>query len=273
VLSDNVSRNINDDWRGIYTNRNSLAPVAGVAVIMAVSYAAERRDVVGWLAGAASVIAAGVMWGSGSRTSALALVLAVTVATILVGTRLAQRRYGPSASAAGLGLGLLASAVGVAVIAQAWEESTFVQRRTIWDLVWDQIGERPLHGHGWFSIWTIPEFTSQHRLLGRGSGHGSFLEVWLGVGVVGLVLFLVIVGLALVWVLRTAWRDPGVASWTWLVLVLFLVGVSLTESFVLWFSYNWVLLMAAALQSGVGLRRRPDRQTAAPSEAAIASGR
>ena len=53
---------------------------------------------------------------------------------------------------------------------------------------------------------------------------------------------------------RTLWREPGPEAWTWGALVVFLVVENVTESFVLWFSYNWVLLIAAALRFGPGPR-------------------
>ena len=94
-----------------------------------------------------------------------------------------------------------------------WGEPTFEQRRTIWGLVWDRIAERPLQGFGWFNVWTDADFVSEHDpLLGRGSAHGSFFEVWLGLGLIGVIPFLVIVGLALHGTITAAWRRPSVAS-------------------------------------------------------------
>jgi exopolysaccharide production protein ExoQ len=267
VASQSIGTDRNDDWRGIYTNRNSLAPVAGLAIIAGLSLLADatrRRRLVTALL---PLVGAVVMLGSGSRTAWLALALAIGVALTVVWGRIGHHRYG-SKAVTGAGAVLLTAVLGsVAIVSRMWGESTFEQRRTIWDLVLDQIGERPIHGHGWFSIWTVPSFTSTDPLLGRGSAHGSFLEVWLGLGLVGLVPFLVIVGLALHGAIRSAWREPGVASWTWLAVVLFLVIENVTESFVLWFSYNWVLLMAAALRSGVGSPRPTGSRKPVPSEA------
>lgn len=268
IVSESIGTDRNDDWRGIFTNRNSLAPVAGLAIIAGLSLLADaprRRRVATAIL---PLVSAVVMLGSGSRTAWLALALATGVALTVVLGRIGLRRHGAGALA-GAGAVLLTLAVAAAVVvSRMWGESTFEQRRTIWDLVLDQIGERPIHGHGWFSIWTVPSFTSMDPLLGRGSAHGSFLEVWLGLGLVGLVPFLAIVGLALHGAVRSAWREPGVASWTWLAIVLFLVIENVTESFVLWYSYNWVLLMAAALRSGVGSPRPTGSRTPVPSETA-----
>jgi O-antigen ligase len=255
VVSDSIGLDRNDDWRGIFTSRNSLAPVAGVAIIAGASLAAEARGRRRLAAAVLPLLGVVAMLGSGSRTAWLAVFVAGGGAGIVVGARVAARR-GLRVHYPALALGAGGAAATVGVVAAMWGETTFSQRRTIWSLVWDRIGERPLHGYGWFNVWSDADFTAGNFLLARGSAHGSFLEVWLGLGLIGLIPFLVIVGLALRGTITAAWRRPSVETWTWLALVLFLVIENLTESFVLWFSYNWVLLMAAALRSG-GERRQP----------------
>lgn len=268
LVSDSIGLDRNDDWRGIYTNRNSLAPVSGVAIIVGLGRMAEvggRRRLFVGLAPALAVV---TMLGSGSRTAWLALAVAGGGAFLVVAARTLGDRRGAWIPRVALGAGVAGVAATVAIVATLWNEPTFAQRRTIWSLVWDRIGERPLHGFGWFNVWTDPTFTAADPLLGRGSAHGSFLEVWLGLGLVGLVPFLLVVGLALHTTATDAWRRPSVATWTWLALVLFLVIENLTESFVLWFSYNWVLLTAAALRFGAVRRRRPVDRTPEPSASA-----
>jgi exopolysaccharide production protein ExoQ len=270
VLSDSVGLDRNDDWRGIFTNRNSLAPVAGVAILIGVSLMLDRRRrplIVGAVLLFISLV---VMLGSGSRTAWLATGASGSAAALVVFARVGWDRFGREALVAAGGMAAAGGMVAVVAANSLWNESTFIQRRKIWSLVWDRIGDRPLHGHGWFNVWGVPEFTSADPLLQKGSAHGSFLEVWLGLGLIGLVPFLVIVGLALYGTVTDAWRRPSVATWTWLALVLFLIVENLTESFVLWFSYNWVLLMVAALRSGVGWRRRVDDQTRPALQAASA---
>jgi exopolysaccharide production protein ExoQ len=253
--TERIGLDVNDDWKGIYTNRNSLAPVAATAIIIGSSLVADSRGGRRVAALALTVLSAVVMLGSGSRTAWLALAVAVGGAGVVVVARTAWDRHGARALAATGAVAAAGALFTVLLIARMWGEPTFSQRRTIWSLVWDEIGERPLQGFGWFSIWGVPEFTSGDPLLARGEAHNSLLEVWLGAGLIGVIPFLVIIAVALYGVTRAAWRNPGVESWTWLAVVLFLAIENLTESFVLWFSYNWVILMAAALRSGVGARR------------------
>lgn len=258
IVWSSVATDSNDDWRGVMTNRNGFAPICGLAILAAMTLLSgtelsERRrrlDVA--LLGLAGV---GLL-GSGSRTAWFALVLALGVATVVVVGRYehirSPRRGVLVASAVAVGAGSVGS---VLALARVWNESTFVQRRTIWDLVGDRVSEHPIGGVGWEAFWYTPELHT-HELLTRGSAHGSIPELLLGVGVVGLVLWAIVVGLAIFGVVRAAWRNPSTETWFWLAAVTFLVVENLTESFVLWFSYNWVLLIAAALRFG-GRRPRP----------------
>jgi O-antigen ligase len=237
-----------------------------VALLLGISLALEARGGRRLAAGALVLCAALALAGSGSRTAMLAVLIAIGAAVVVVGARVGGDRYGPRVRGGILAGGFVGAAVAMAVLSWLWGEPTFEQRRTIWGLVRDRIAERPLQGFGWFNVWNDADFVSEHYLLGRGSAHGSFFEVWLGLGLVGLIPFVVIIGLALHSTITEAWRRPSISSWTWLALVLFLVIENLTESFVLWFSYNWVLLMAAALRARAGRRSPPERQTSEPSE-------
>ena len=268
VVWPDIGLDHNDDWRGIFTGRNSLAPIAGLGVVVGIRFFLEpdrRSRLTGAGLGASSLV---LLVGAGSRTAWLALIVAASVATLPTLRPWLASRFGPRrAASTTLGLALSGVTVFAVAMSQLWGESTFEQRRTIWSLVWDKIQERPVHGHGFFAIWGIPEFISTHRLLERGSAHDSLLEVWLGIGLLGLVPFVVVVTLAG----RNAARDvinaPGPDTWMWAAIVAFLLLENVTESFVLWFSYNWVILMAAAMRRPCSA---PARTSAAPEHVAAA---
>ncbi len=244
----------NGDWRGVMTGRNSLAPICGVAVIVACGLIAERHRRFGTLLLALGLVG---MFGAGSRTAWFALLVAVGVASVAL---LARRRGSVGVAA---GLGVVGTSGTIFAVRRLWDESTFQQRRTIWDLVGEVAADARWHGVGWEAFWYTPEL-HDHELLRRGSAHGSIPELLLGVGVIGLLLWLIVVGSACVGVARTLWREPGPEAWTWGALVAFLVVENVTESFVLWFSYNWVLLIAAALRFGPGPRTPLERRIDAP---------
>ena len=241
----------NDYWRGVYTNRNSLAPLAAIGVLAGVRFVltpGRSRRVAAALLVAGSAAA---LVGAGSRTAWVALTAAVAVSGLplaywwLAGRWDRRRAAWACLAAAGAGL---AAAVGTVVA--VWNEPTLHQRRTIWGLVWDRILERPVGGHGFFTFWDIEELT-QHVLLRRGSAHNSLVEVGLGLGLLGVVPFVAILVLAVRNAGLSVWRRPGADTWMWAALVAFLLVENVTESFVLWFSYSWVLLMAAALRAPI----------------------
>ena len=275
VAVPNQAFDIRGFWQGVYTNRNSLAPLAALGLLVGLRYllmrpAGPAKQAAGMVLGGAALV---VLIGAGSRTAWLSLVGALAVSALGWAYPQLRQRFGPRA-AAGAGIGAAAVGLGglVAVTAALWQESTFAQRRTIWGLVWDRIADRPLAGHGFFAFWDVPELIAGHELLQDGSAHNSALEVLLGTGLIGLAPFAVIAVAAALNAGRDLVRDPNADTWLWAAVVAFALFENAAESFVLWFSYNWVIIMAAALRCP-GPRRPPlrlSRPNRAPGEKAQA---
>ena len=109
-LRPDIGIDINGDWRGLYTTRNSLAPLAAFGIIAGIralltSNDSQRRStwrVVGGVLVAMSVTA---MLGAGSRTAWLALFSAVGAATALAAYSLLLSRLGQAAGGGGRGGG------------------------------------------------------------------------------------------------------------------------------------------------------------------------
>lgn len=243
----------NGDWQGFMTNPNGFAPLCALALLAGISLAAEGARRGGGVL--ASLAAVGLV-GSAGRTAGVALIVALTAATLLVGARRAHLRRSLRSPRVVAGI---VSAVGVGGIgvflARAWNEPTLGQRREIWRLVGDHVADAPLIGQGWGAFWRHPALHDD-PLLQRGSAHGSVPDLLLGGGVVALVLWSVVVIGALIGTARRAWSSPDNEAWLWLAVVLFLLLENITESFVLWFSYNWIVLTAAALRFGATDRSR-----------------
>ena len=248
VLRSDLGTDSNGAWQGVYTNRNSLAPIAALGTLVGIRYV--------WAGGPSSRLAGSglamlslaSMLGAGSRTAWLALLAGAAAATAPIAHhRLRQRRGVRQARIVAVVAAVLTAAGASAALAALWNVSTFAQRRTMWGLVWDRIWQRPIAGHGFFTFWDIEELTL-HALLRRGSAHSSLMEVGLGLGLLGLVPFVAIVVLAARNATLPVWRSPSPDTWLWCAVVAFLLVENLAESFVLWFSYNWVLVMAAALR-------------------------
>ena len=251
----------NGDWQGFMTNRNGFAPICALLVITGISQAAARMPGPGTLAITIGLIG---LVGSGGRTALVGLVVAVAIASIAIGLRRAHLdgRARPVHH-----LAATATVGGTLVLLGTllWNQPTFVQRREIWRLVGTHIGDAPLIGSGWGAFWRHPELHDE-PLLRLGSAHGSVPDLLLGGGAVALALWLVVCGNAIGGTVRHSFRNPDEEAWLWLSIVLFLALENLTESFVLWFSYNWIVLVAAALRFGP---RRETSRASRPSASAV----
>ena len=259
VLRPDLGLGPNDYWKGVYTNRNSLAPLAAIGVLAGLRFALAPGRLLRTAAVGLMLASVATLVDAGSRTAWVSLIAALVVSSLpLVYHRVAGRRgrsHAAKVTAAAAGASAVAAAAGLVAV---WNVPTLSQRRTIWSVVWDRILQRPLGGHGFFTFWDIEELT-QHVLLRRGSAHNSLVEVGLGLGLLGVVPFAVIVVLAARNAGLALWRRPGADTWMWAALVAFLLVENVTESFVLWFSYSWVLLMAAAVRAPIA---RGDAYTA-----------
>ena len=285
VLEHDVGTDRHGNWIGMYTNRNSLAPLAAFGVLAGLCWLLPRstplprpglrRDsasgttwfgrLVGiWgpvgVAGAtpaswrriwgAVLLAASLatLLGAGSRTAWLALAAALAVASAL-GAAARVRRWEPwRRGVTVFGGALVAVGTCVAVVAAAWDVSTLSQRRAIWSLTWDRVLERPWGGYGFFAFWEVPELVQEHVLLQLGSAHNSLVETALGLGILGAAPFVMLVVLAIINAGRGLWLRPSADTGMWAALTVFVLLENVTESFVLWFSHIWVLLLVASLR-------------------------
>ena len=138
--------------------------------------------------------------------------------------------------------------------------------------LWRQIGilvpDNYLEGWGWIGRWRveIPPYVgfSQIRGAGYASAYNSFLDAWLQVGLVGLVILCGLTGLALVRSWHLAVRQPSVVYlWPALILVC-LVATSITESAIL-SDFCWLTLVICVVKSANKLSWRLAFARVAPS--------
>ncbi len=248
VLSDSIGRNDDGDWRGLFLNPNELAPPAALGLLVGLPALSGARGRGRVLPASLGVMGLVLLVGSGSLTAWVGLFGAAICASLVWFASAGRARFGKRATRGAAVAGLLGAAVLAGAAPTVWGGSTLASRRVVWEFVWDRTAERPIVGHGWFTVADVPGFFD--GLPDVNSAHNSFLEVWLGAGLLAFLPFVLAVAVALYRSGRDLWRDPTTESWTWFALVVFLVVANLTVSFVLWFSYNYVLLMSAALRRG-----------------------
>ncbi len=252
------------EWRGIFGNRNSLAPVTMLGLVGVVCVVALRPSVkricIGAVIASLHMI---TMIGARSTTSFFALALGALIAAAApVVTRLRRHAVG------GLVVSALSAAAAVlvgvflllnisAISTRIGRDPTLSGRRLIWDDVLERAARRPAGGYGFAAFWEREDLTAplyEHLGGAYGSAHNSMLEVLLGLGVPGLAAYVLLAGAAIFGCLAWAWRAPSIASWGWVAIITLLTALNAMESFVLWHSYVWVLTVASAFAAWTGIR-------------------
>ncbi len=199
-------------WRGVYIHKNSLGQVMAASLIATLF---GGRKLIGsfivWIL--VMALEFGVMIAT---TSVGALVIVAIGSTAML---IVYRLSGPVRILAGTALivGVAAVALSAEYIAALFGRDLSLTGRTgIWAYALDSIGARPIEGYG-FSSPTYGGFT---RLLidriGLNHPHNGYLDLALGVGLVGLLLFvtslLLAVGRAYVSNSRTAGNGEMIAT-------------------------------------------------------------
>ncbi|MGR4865621.1 O-antigen ligase family protein [Caulobacter sp. LARHSG274] len=250
-------------WRGLWREKNGLGGVMafGFCVLAAAALLNPRRARLWWtFAGLALVL----VLMSTSKTSLVSLLLGAGA----IGFVLVARR-GPAAGAAATWAGVTGLLLLVAFLLFAADvffailgkDATLTGRTKIWAAVMREIEERPWLGYGYQAVWGDKSGWGPFAWISKNAGfqaqhaHNSWLEQWLGMGLLGLVawglFFLQTMTLAVIAVFRD--RGGGLLAFPFLVVYGLM---SLTESVAV--SYNdfrWVLFVAFAAKLAF-----PDRE-------------
>lgn len=191
--------------QGIVGNSNLLAFAAMLGLIVFVIQFVSRSASRFWL-GVWIVVALGTLALARSSTVLAATVVAAAVLAFVLVVRALRGRRRLIADA--VGAAVLVAAVVVVLVERApilkllGKSSDLTYRGEIWDTVIGLAVQRPVGGWGWVSYW--PPFTSPYRDLIEHGGvnylqaHDAWLDVFLQLGVVGLVVFGVFVLVTLV---------------------------------------------------------------------------
>ncbi|WP_159501782.1 O-antigen ligase [Microbacterium sp. 18062] len=260
--------------QGIFGTRNALGFVAVLALI---TFVVEWRtsSVPTGLSVFSVVLAGGLAVLSDSPTVLViaTIVALTTLALVLVRHSPAARRPVLQGTLGGIvvvGL-VIAYLARNPIIAFLGAGSDFSTRADLWNTILDYVRSYPVQGWGWYGPWSLTEFPflSINVMLGErhASALNAYFDVLVQIGWLGLLLFLLICGIALVrgWVEASA-RRSVVYTWTPLILVALLVD-SMFESFTI-HGYGWLMLVLCAARAGQSRswRDRVRAQTPVPPE-------
>ncbi|KQM84700.1 O-antigen ligase [Agromyces sp. Leaf222] len=240
--------------QGVFGSRNLLGFIALIGLL---TFIVEWRTHIlsRGLAVASITLASFCILLSGSPTTWIALAVCLVALAAIYGLR----RVDP-ATRWRWQIGLLAASL--AAIVTVWllririielldARADFDVRLDVWREASRYLALNPLQGWGWVGAWpdSAPylwiEFATGRQHL---SALSAYVDVYFQVGVIGLLLFAALIGVALVraWLLATG-RRSVVYLWPALMLVAITV-TSFAESFVL-VEGGWMLLIVCAVKS------------------------
>jgi exopolysaccharide production protein ExoQ len=245
-------------WIGIYLNRNSLAPVAAVALLASVgmtltqtSWKTLASRVVLVAAVSLTALSGVVLWQAESRTSPLALgvavgsfggwllvrwifskalrqlqqaALPVFTATVAIVSFFSLRLVGGSTTVSG-------------------ETATFNSRGALWSLSWTGFLEKPFHGWGWMSAWHTPQFFKQGTwwaVFDTTWSHNGYHDLLLGGGVLSGLLFVAVVWFGVQAIGSEKSLRKAIPNF---LIIAFVLAAATQESFFIGTHFLWALLI------------------------------
>lgn len=242
--------------QGLFGSRNMLGFIAVIALItFVIEWRTQSVDPP--LAVVSVALAGSLAFLSSSPT---VLVLAVAVGIVTVALTIVRHASPERRNLVQWMLGILvALALTVAfalrhqIIALLDAGSDFSIRATLWNTILDFVAVKPIQGWGWFGDWARGEYPFTYINFQLDDRHQSalnaFFDVLLQLGSIGLVLFLLLGGVALVrsWLVASV-RRSVVYAWTPITLVTLAVD-SMFESFTI-VGAGWFMLVLCALRAG-----------------------
>lgn len=247
---------------GVAGTRNDLgllAVIGGISFVIEWRTQAVRRGVaVGSVA-----IATLVLFFTGSPIAWGTAFVAVATTAVLYGVRRLKPEHRQFWQLTVLVVAALLAALAwilrgpIVVALNAGGELGY--RLRLWGEMWALVPLHPLEGWGWIGQWNsdVPPYVQ----FGVGSGRPStsavnaFLDVWFQLGVIGLVAFVGLIGLAFVrsWMLASRQRS---VIYTWPAIVLAaLITASLAESSIL-IEFGWFTFVVCCVKASQKLSWR-----------------
>ncbi len=242
-------------WRGLWVEKNALGNMmtTGAMACAAAAILEPRRARLWWPAAALCLF---LVLMSTSKTSLVSCLLGgcglVLVALVRRGPvgRLVGA-YGVVLAALLVG-GLLLVGSNV-VLAALGKDATLTGRTQIWSAVMRRIQERPWLGYGYGAMWTDPSPWTPLAWIIKQAGfrpyhaHNSWLEQWLGLGVVGLTAWALY--FAEVWTRAVIALYRSAGAYLAIPFLLVYSMTTLTESIAITFNDSrWLFFVAIAVK-------------------------
>jgi O-antigen ligase len=242
-------------WRGIFSHKQNCAAVSTLWLITALHW--RCSGIYQKLFRATYIAMCGVLIVMAQSRTGWALAL---VALLLWGAIWLLQRM-PATQALAVFLLGLAGAAGVAygihlsvpnILAAVGKDSTLSQRTIIWTAAWQAALQHPILGYGFAAFWRGLYGPSQSVVLIAGWGlqqaQDGFLDVWLGIGAVGVALVALLTGKAIRNAARSFFSDGNQDYVRWCIVVIVCTLLyNIGESTIGLFNMTWFLFLLASI--------------------------
>lgn len=242
-------------WRGIFGHKQMCATASilwlvsalhwkcsgiyqklfrGLCVALCIGLIGMSQSRTGWALALVALFLSGALWLLQKMPAKQALLIILLALPLVAAALCALYMISPS----------LLSSVG--------KDSTLSQRTIIWGAAWDAAIRHPLLGYGFSAFWKGLYGPSQNITLVAGWGlqqaQNGLLDVWLGMGLVGVACVLALTGQALRNALRCFFSasDHTYVRWCIVVIVCTLL-YNIGESSIGLVNMNWLLFLLAAI--------------------------
>jgi exopolysaccharide production protein ExoQ len=236
-------------FRGVFTHRNLLGKymLLNTMLLLLLAPATPGARRLKWADLALSI----VLLGLTSSITSMLVGLALVGVLLLLRLWHARSVYFVPVLAGLLALTVIVGASADEILDVLGRDSTLTGRTELWAAVWGMIEQRPWLGYGYQAFWISPNGPAvavwDALMWQAPSAHNGFLETWLGLGVVGLVLSTALFARTLVWAWRRLERVRDESTYWPLVFLLMLLGENTTESNFLDQNHLlWALFVATA---------------------------
>jgi exopolysaccharide production protein ExoQ len=252
-------------WRGIFGHKQVCAALSmfwlitalhwkssgivqelfrAISVVMAVVLIVMSQSRTGWALTLVALSLSGALWLLQKLPATQALLIVLLSIPLLAAVLYGLFFYFP----------FLVSFIG--------KDATLSQRTVIWGAAWQAITRHPVLGYGFAAFWKGLYGPSQSVVLVAGWGlqqaQDGFLDVWLGVGVVGIALIALTTGQAMRNAARCFHSKANAAYVRWcIVVILCSLLYNIGETSLGMINMDWLFFLLACL----GLKQDAMRDT------------
>lgn len=246
-------------WRGIFGHKQNCSAVCTLLLITALHWKCSGID--RKIFRVTYIVMCGVLIVMSQSRTGWALAL---IALLLSGALWLLQRMPAKQAFVSLLLGLPAIAAALygiyilspSILVSVGKDATLGERTIIWSAAWDAALQHPILGYGFAAFWRGLYGPSHNIVLVAGWGltqaQDGFLDVWLGIGVVGVAL----VALLTVQAMRNAvhsfyFEDTKVYVRWCIVVIICTLLYNIGESSIGLYNMTWFLFLLSSIDLGL----------------------